>query len=100
MSIWFLQDLKEIAKELGVPAGGKKDELIAAILAASGADDIDDGLGDAGDDLIGETAVAAPAAGNATAAAAAPEADGKHASIVFALEKQQVLVLVIAHLPP
>jgi hypothetical protein len=88
-----MQDLKEIAKELGLGVGGKKDELIALILAstaAADADGLDDGLGDAGEDIVGEAAAAAgEQAGSGAAAAAGPP--GKHASIVFALEKQQVL---------
>lgn len=88
------QDLKEIAKELGLGVGGKKEELVATILASSAAadaDGLDDGLGDAGEDVVGEAAVAGEQAGSGPAAAAA--ALGKHASIVFALQKQQVLAV-------
>lgn len=89
-----VQDLKEIAKEIGAPAGGKKDELIAAILAVSGADGLDDGLGDAADDIIDDPAAAEPAAGSgAPVAAAEAAAPGKHASIVFALDKPQVRIV-------
>lgn len=86
----IVQDLKEIARELGAPAGGRKDELIAAILAQAGvggAEELDDGLGDAGEDLLGGTGAAGAAAGTPAAPAAA---DGKHAAIVFSLQKQEV----------
>lgn len=93
-----MQDLKEVAKALGASTGGKKDELINAILeaeAAQTADNLDDdGLGDA-DDLLGEAAAAAPAAaGKAPAAGAPAAADGKHATIVFSLAADQVLHMV------
>lgn len=94
MVFLITQDLKEIAKELGLGVGGKKDELVATILASSAAadaDGLDDGLGDAGEDVVGEAAVAGEQAGSGAGAAAA--APGKHASIVFALEKQQVLAV-------
>lgn len=81
-----VQDLKEIARELGAAAGGRKDELILSILTAQGAggaEELDDGLGDAGDDLVG-------GAEPAGAAAPAAAAEGKHAAIVFSLQKQEV----------
>lgn len=81
-----VKDLKEIAKELGAAATGKKDELVAAILAVSAdpaaADDA--GLEDELEEPAAEEA-AAPAAGADAAAAS-----GKHASIVFALEGKKV----------
>lgn len=67
---------------MGAAATGKKDELVAAILAVSAdpaaADDA--GLEDELEEPAAEEA-AAPAAGADAAAAS-----GKHASIVFALE--------------
>ena len=88
-----MQDLKEIARELGAPAGGRKEELVAGIIAAQVApegDELDDhALGeDPADDLNEEPAAGAAAADNGAAEAAA--AEGKHASIVFALDTKEV----------
>lgn len=95
----FLQDLKELARELGAPAGGKKDELVGAILAAQGipdaaggAEELDDGLAD---DVIDSTGSAGAPDGSAAAPPAAAAAEGKHASIVFALDKQQVWTVIM-----
>jgi hypothetical protein len=92
------QDLKEVAKAIGAPTGGKKDELISAILeaeTAQAADNLDDdGLADA-DDLLADAAAAAPAAaGGAPGAGAPAAADGKHATIVFSLAAEQVIPTV------
>lgn len=95
----LLQDLKELARELGAPAGGKKDELVGAILAAQGipdaaggAEELDDGLAD---DVINSTGSAGAPDGSAAAPPAAAAAEGKHASIVFALDKQQVWTVIM-----
>lgn len=89
--------MKEVAKAIGAPTGGKKDELINAILeaeAAQAADNLDDdGLGDA-EDLLADAAAAAPAAAGGAPAAGAPAADGKHATIVFSLAAEQVILTV------
>lgn len=84
-----IQDLKEIAKELGVSTGGKKDELISAILAAQQEPAGDDAVGalDEGVEELEEPAGdEAAAAGEPAAAAAA----GKHAAIVFNLAENKV----------
>lgn len=96
----ILQDLKELARELGAPAGGRKEELVSAILAAqgtpeaaAGAEELDDGLGD---DIVDGAGAAGAAGGPAPATAA----EGKHAAIVFALEKQQVWAVATVQAAP
>lgn len=85
--------MKEIAKEVGAPAGGRKEELIAAILAscAAAGEELDDaGLGDVPDDL-GVDAGADEAAAGLDGAAPEP---GKHSSIVFALDTTKQVSLL------
>lgn len=73
-----LQDLKAALKALGLPVTGKKEELVARLIASDSAD------------AAAPTAVepapitaAAASAEPAPAAAAAPEPATKHAKIVF-----------------
>ncbi len=83
-----------MARELGSPAGGRKEDIIQAILAATatdaagGAEDMD---ADLADDIVEGTGSAGAPAGDPTAP---PAAEGKHAAIVFALEKQQVWAIL------
>lgn len=81
------QDLKELCKQVGAPVKSKKEDIVAALLAAQAQQAVEDDV-PAGLEELEDVPAEAGAAGGGDDAAAA--ADGKHASIVFKLDEKKV----------